>query len=139
MTESKPYLIRAMHEWISDNSLTPYLYVDTSQKGLSLPDNLYAENPLVLNISASASQHLVLGNDDVTFQARFAGRVFDIYLPMSCIMAIIARENGQGMTFEVGTPETEADEGLVGEEADTNESGVASDKKPSKRGLKVIK
>ncbi|MBS9777448.1 MAG: hypothetical protein KGV50_01675 [Gammaproteobacteria bacterium] len=132
MTDSKPYLIRAIHQWISDNSLTPYLYIDTTQKGISLPQNLYAESPLILNVSLSACQNLVLENNQITFQARFSGRVFDVYLPMSCIMAIIARENGQGLTFDVSPDHTVDVLDLTDEDSEKNNH-------PPKGGLKVVK
>ncbi len=131
MTDSKPYLIRAIYEWICDNTQTPYVYVDTRVQGLLLPENLYADNPLILNISPAACQHLQLANEAITFQARFGGRVFDIYLPVDAVMAIVARENGQGMTFEVALPDESG--------GDSQSNNNDKDKTPEKRGLKVVK
>ncbi len=138
MTDSKPYLIRAMHEWISDNALTPYLYVDTSHSGLVLPTHLYEESPLVLNVSLSACNNLMLNNDDITFQARFGGQVFDIYLPMSCIIGIIARENGQGLTFDVES-QLEPDSDMPEDEQEVHSDRSDKGDKQRRRGLKVVK
>ncbi len=142
MTDSKPYLIRAIYEWICDNEQTPYLYVDTRAQNLLLPEHLYADNPLILNISPSACQNLQLGNEDITFQARFSGKVFDIYLPIGAIMAIVARENGQGMTFEVTLDENDSDADTDDENnKNKSEKNTNTQEKPKKKkgGLKVVK
>lgn len=141
MTDSKPYLIRAIYEWICDNEQTPYLYIDTRFNNLLLPEHLYAENPLVLNISPSACQDLQLGNDEITFQARFAGQAFDIYLPIGAIMAIVARENGQGMTFEVVLDESNSSDTNSDNEKAADNSNSDNKKKSAKKkgGLKVVK
>ncbi|MPV86699.1 stringent starvation protein B [Ostreibacterium oceani] len=99
MTSNKPYLIRAMYEWMCDNAVTPYVYIDTRCSDIGLPDNLRVENPLVLNISPAACVNLVLDNAAITFQARFSGRVFDVFLPIDSIMAILAKETGEGLQF----------------------------------------
>lgn len=130
MTDNKPYLLRAMYEWICDNELTPYIYVDTRLSGILLPDNLLSESPQVLNISPSACQQLSLTNESVTFQARFAGQVFDVFLPIIAVIAIVARENGQGMTFEV-------DEDAI-TEAEEAAKKTAS-KKTKSSNLKIVK
>ena len=135
MSDSKSYLIRAINEWINDNSLTPYLYVKTNCQGLVIPEHLLENNPLILNISPCACQELHLGNAEITFQARFNGRVFDIYLPIKSIIAIIASENGQGMTFEVNADNEQATN------SDKNDLSAELEK-PSgakKNWLKVIK
>lgn len=137
MTDSKPYLIRAIYEWICDNEQTPYIYIETRVKGLLLPENLYADNPLILNISPSACQNLNLANESITFQARFSGRVFDIYLPVDAVIGVVARENGQGMTFEVVLPDDadEHDDTLPKESFSENQTT----KQNNKRGLKIVK
>lgn len=137
MTDSKPYLIRAIYEWICDNEQTPYIYIDTRVKGLLLPENLYADNPLILNISPSACQNLNLANESITFQARFSGRVFDIYLPVDAVIGVVARENGQGMTFEVVLPDDadEHNDTLPTESTSENQTS----KQNNKRGLKIVK
>lgn len=99
MTSNKPYLMRAIYDWICDNQATPYLYVDTSQSNVVVPEHLYGDNPLILNISPTASQHLLLGSERISFEARFSGKVFELQIPLSACLAIVARENGMGMRF----------------------------------------
>ncbi|WP_440996881.1 ClpXP protease specificity-enhancing factor [Arhodomonas sp. SL1] len=99
MTPKRPYLIRALYEWITDNGFTPYLLVDTSVTGVEAPLE-YADNgKLVLNVAPSAVRGLELGNDWVGFNARFGGAPRDVFLPVGAVVAIYARENGQGMLF----------------------------------------
>ncbi len=99
MTSSRPYLIRALYEWIVDNGLTPYILVDAEREGLNAPTE-YADNgKLVLNIAPRAVRELNVGNDAITFSARFGGVARDVYVPVQAVMAIYARENGQGMLF----------------------------------------
>lgn len=133
MTSNKPYLIRAIHKWISDNDCTPYLYIDTLVKGLVLPEHLFGDNPLILNASVNACKDLNLADEAISFQARFGGQVFDIYLPIESVIAIIARENGQGMTFELSAF-TDEYNSKAPEEAEPQ-----TDEQPKKSGLKVIR
>lgn len=154
MNSNKPYLIKALYEWISDNDCTPYIYIDTRFEQLLLPTNLLAETPLVLNISPTACQQLHIDNEAIAFQARFSGKVFDVYLPMDSVMAIIARENGQGMTFETAFEETAEDssESMTTTASDSNSDNKTtqgattkksepskSGQRPKSSGLKVIK
>ncbi len=105
MTPNKPYLLRALYEWILDNGLTPHLIVDVHDENVVAPRQAMQDGKLVLNISPSATRGLELGNDSVSFQARFSGTPFDIWLPIDAVLAIYARENGQGMMFARETPE----------------------------------
>jgi len=99
MTPSRPYLIRALHEWIIDNGLTPYLLVDAERPDLDAPVE-YADNgKLVLNVAPRAVRGLALGNSLIAFNARFGGVARDVSVPVSAVLAIYARENGQGMLF----------------------------------------
>lgn len=134
MTDNKSYLMRAIHEWICDNKCTPYLYVDTAQPNVVIPEHLYGDNPLVLNISPSASQSLLIDDVAVSFQARFSGKVFNLFIPIPACLAIIARENGQGMSFERQTAEQPVDEQST--EAATSETESKTSKKTH---LKVIR
>lgn len=101
-TSTRPYLIRALHDWCTDNGFTPYLavYVDRS---VQVPQEYVKNNEIVLNVSFEATSQLVLGNEFVEFKARFGGRVRDIVVPVDHVVAIYARENGQGMAFPVPT------------------------------------
>ena len=101
MTSSRPYMIRALYEWIVDNRSTPYLLVDAHGEGVSVPQNFVnKDGQIILNISPSAVKDLEISNEHVCFNARFGGIPTDIYVPCSAILGIYARENGQGMIFE---------------------------------------
>ena len=99
MTSSKPYLLRALFDWIIDNDFTPHIIVDVDAAGADLPVDAGQDGRLVLNISPLATRNLELSNEAVSFQARFAGVPQQLVLPMDSILAIYARENGQGMMF----------------------------------------
>ncbi len=106
---SKPYLLRAIYEWCVDNGLTPYLAVVPDGNTL-VPQGYVSNGELTLNINYSATKDMHIGNDAVTFSARFNGAAFNIYVPIDAVRGIYARENGQGMFFE--TPlRTPPDEG----------------------------
>ena len=96
---TKPYLIRAIHEWCSDNGLTPYLGVAVDAS-VDVPMAYVANNQIVLNVSYGATDALKLGNDLITFKGRFDGQVKDLMIPVARVVAIYAKENGQGMAFE---------------------------------------
>lgn len=99
-TSTKPYLVRAIHEWCSDNGLTPYLAVSVTEN-VRVPAEHVRNGEIVLNVGMLATDKLVISNDDISFQARFSGRVHQIYVPMDNVVAIYAKETGNGMAFEV--------------------------------------
>ncbi len=103
MTSNRPYLIRALYEWISDNQMTPHLLVDAKQEGVEVPTQYINNGQIVLNIRGSAVNALRLGNDLIEFQARFSGQVRHIRVPPSAVLAIYAAETGQSMVFGQGT------------------------------------
>lgn len=110
VTSRRPYLLRAMHEWITDNSQTPHIVVDVSIEGVKVPPQHVKDGRIILNISLSAAQGLNLGNESLSFRARFGGVSQDIVVPIAAIVGIYARESGQGMIFgdndgPVGTTE----------------------------------
>lgn len=111
MTPNRPYLLRAFYEWIVDNNLTPYLVVDATLPGVRVPPQHVQNGQIVLNINPSAVGNLVLGNDAVTFNARFGGSPFALNIPQRAVLAIYARENGAGTMFTA-----EEDEELTAEE-----------------------
>jgi len=96
---SKPYLIRALHEWCTDNGYTPHILVNASDD-VRVPRAHVRDGQIILNISTLATQHLALDNEQITFAARFGGVLEHIYVPISAVMAIYARETGAGMGFE---------------------------------------
>lgn len=99
MTSNRPYLIRALYEWLVDNDLTPYLLVDANRDEVHVPTRYVEEGRIVLNVSPGAVRDLSLGNDLVAFEARFGGSAFAISLPPDAVLGVYARENGKGMLF----------------------------------------
>jgi stringent starvation protein B len=102
-TSTKPYLIRAIHEWCSDNGYTPYLAVSIDSRCV-VPRDYVKAGEIVLNVSVSATNALSMGNELIEFQARFGGVARDISVPIECVSAVYARENGHGMAFDVPKP-----------------------------------
>ena len=126
MTSNRPYLVRAFYDWLVDNGLTPYLLVKAEGDGVEVPQQFVEDGRITLNINPSAVRDLELGNEYISFNARFSGRPMDIFFPVSSVMGIYAQENGSGMLF----PEEEA------EEVDTEPDDTPPRGRPS---LKVIK
>ncbi len=139
MTSSRPYLLRAIYQWIVDNECTPYLLVNAAAPGVAVPVEYVENDKIILNIGPSAAYQLVLGDDEIAFNARFGGRPMDVHAPISAVLAVYARENGQGMLF---TDEADA-EGEAGMEpgAADEEAGSdpAADSDRGRPNLKVIK
>lgn len=131
MTPSRPYLVRALNEWIIDNGMTPYVVVDVGIKGVQVPEDFVTNGQIVLNISAGAVRNLLIDNSAIEFNARFGGVPMQVYVPMSAIMAVYSKENGQGMVFgsEPGAPEPPPSGG------EKNKTSVKTEK-PS---LKLVK
>ena len=117
MQSTKPYLIRAIHEWCADQGLTPYLTVSVDAT-TRVPREFVKDDQIVLNVGLEATHQLLMGNEEISFQARFGGRSFPVVVPVERVAAIYARENGEGMAFEVTeTPAVDAppaDEKLKG-------------------------
>ena len=138
MTPQRPYLLRAIHDWIVDNQLTPHLLVDASQTGVRVPENYIEEGRIVLNISSSAVQHLELGNEWIMFNARFNGVAMQIEVPMSAVMAIYAQENGRGLVIPDEPVDEEASDETENKTIDeTNRAEAAKSRDTSH--LKIIK
>lgn len=106
-TSTRPYLIRALYEWCTDNGFTPYVTVSVDDT-VVVPREYVKNNEIVLNISVDATSSLKLSNDFIEFKARFAGSSRDILVPMCRVTAIYARENGQGMAFPLHSPAGES-------------------------------
>lgn len=115
----RPYLIRALNDWIVDSDLTPYLMVDATGDGVEVPAEFVNDGRIILNISPGAVRDLLLADDAISFSARFSGRPFSIHVPVSHILAIYARENGEGMMFDSSEPDNGKDTG--------SDSGAAGD------------
>lgn len=99
MTSSRPYLLRAIYEWIVDNGLTPYLLVNADYPDVQVPVEHVSNGKIILNVAPEAVQSLDLGAADVSFNARFGGRPMSLFFPVAAVLAIYARENGRGMVF----------------------------------------
>ncbi|MGN6381409.1 MAG: ClpXP protease specificity-enhancing factor, partial [Dyella sp.] len=99
MTSNRPYLLRAIYDWITDNNLTPYILVDAVREGVRVPPQVIKNGQVVLNLAMRAVANLDLGNEWISFQARFSGVSQSILIPVSAVLALYAQENGQGMMF----------------------------------------
>ncbi len=133
LTSTKPYMIRAIHEWCVDNQLTPHLLVEVNAQ-TKVPIAYVKDGEIVLNLNFSATKDLHFTNEAVTFSARFSGVSNNLYVPISAVKGIFARENGQGMFFGV-LPEDENQN--KNNEIDFSEKNISSEvKKPT---LKLVK
>lgn len=127
MTSSRPYLIRALYDWIIDNTMTPHLLVDAEFPGCEVPRQYVDEGRIVFNVNPAAVNSLTLGNEYVMFDARFGGSPMNVTIPVMAVLAIYARENGRGMVFEEEKGETPPPE--------PNEPSP----KPARPALRVVK
>lgn len=100
LTPTRPYMVRAIFEWLEDNHLTPHLMVDATQPNVNVPQEHVQEGRIVLNIASRATGNLVIDNDYIHFHARFGGVSRELWVPMAAVMGIYARENSQGMFFD---------------------------------------
>jgi stringent starvation protein B len=107
MNPSRPYLMRGLHEWILDNDFTPYVLVDANILGVQVPMEHVDDGQIVLNVSTGAVRDLLIDNEAMSFNARFAGVTQNVYVPIVAVLAIYAKENGEGMVFgnEAGAPD----------------------------------
>ena len=138
LTPTRPYLARAMYEWICDNNLTPYMLVDATQPHTEVPQQFVNDGQIVLNVVPHAVHMLNMSNDAVTFSARFGGVSRDIYVPINALLGIYAKENGQGLFFD---PDEYAnvkldEDALKSNTSEQAESQAASPKKKS--GLRIL-
>ena len=138
MTSHRPYLLRALYEWIADNGMTAHLLVDATQPGVRVPAHTVKDGKVVLNIATRAVAHLDLGNEAVAFTARFGGVSHPVSVPVSAVLAIYARETGQGMALPEDSGPTDA-----GDEPPMPPSDPAGGDEPAppKRGghLRIVK
>ena len=138
MLSSRPYLLRAVHEWIVDSGLTPHLLIDADNPELVVPDSARQDDRVVLNVSPSAVRDLLMDDELVTFVARFGGVSQAVTVPIPAVQAIYARENGRGMMF------SDEDEGDQAGTSDDGKADPVSDKDDTRRGksrpnLRVVK
>ncbi len=120
MTSSRPYLLRAIYDWIVDNGCTPHVMVNATLPEVRVPVGYVKDGQIVLNVAPSAVSHLVMDERALACSARFGGVAQELYVPMGAIIGIYARENGRGMMFEAEPdlePEPPKDEGKTGDRA----------------------
>ena len=136
VTPTRPYLVRAIYEWINDNALTPYLLINAEEHGVFVPQQYIKDGQIVLNIAPHAVQQLLMDNDSVGFSARFGGVSQQVYVPIRAIMGLYARENGQGLFFDASEypAEHEEDSALLNDQ-ELSADEVEAPKKPSLRVL----
>ena len=131
MTSSRPYLLRAIYDWIVDNGLTPYLLVNANMENVLVPTEFVSNGKIILNVAPAAVKELEIGNEEVHFSARFSGNPMYVSVPMDAAMAIYAKENGRGMVFTDDSdlpPDPDSGGG--------DEDGSAKSKQPT---LRVVK
>lgn len=124
MNSSRPYLLRAIYDWIVDNNLTPYLLVNAELPGALVPMEYVSNGKIMLNIAQDAVQELDMSGDHISFSARFSGKATYVSLPITAALAIYAKENGRGMVFN---------------EEDDSSSGPSSEKNKGAPTLRVVK
>jgi stringent starvation protein B len=138
VSSRRPYLLRAMHEWMTDNQQTPHLVVNANGDGVEVPRQFVQDGKIVLNISFHATNGLTLGNECVEFNARFSGQTHYVRVPLHAVQGIYARETGQGMIFsdEDGPPPPSTTPDAAGPAADSTSGKPAPRNRPQ---LKVVK
>ena len=137
LISTKPYLLRAMHEWCVDNSLTPHLVVAVNSQ-TRVPLAFVKAGEIVLNINYGATKDLHIDNESVVFSARFGGVSQNIYVPMNAVKGIFARENGQGMVFEVDDTQNQPNKGDAQHSDALKTSGETEKSEKSKKPTLTI-
>lgn len=136
VSSRRPYLIRAIYDWCVDNSLTPHLLVAANEPGVEMPRDTMREGKVALNIAPDAVRNLNIGDEAVMFNARFSGRSFAVVVPPRAVLAVYARENGEGIVFgDVESPDDDPGDGPGGPDGPS----PADDDKPKHPHLRVVK
>lgn len=141
MTPNRPYLLRAFYDWIVDNDCTPHLVVNAEYPAVQVPVQFVQDGQIVLNISPSAVTQFDMDNQQLSFNARFSGQPMQVYVPMGAVLAIYARENGEGTVFTQETFPEYDEEQQVETETVTEAAEENSKESEKKKGahLRVIK
>lgn len=141
ITPTRPYMVRALYQWIEDNELTPYLMVDATAENVQIPTEHVQDGRIVLNIASRATGNMSMENDYIHFSARFGGVSQDIWVPLTAVLGIYAKENSQGMFFdpnEYDNYHPEEDTSASSAKKNTT-TAPAKPKRDNKAGLKVLK
>jgi len=131
MTSSRPYLIRGIYQWIADNGMTPHLLVDVAVEGVQVPAEHVQNGKIILNIAPMAISGLILGDEEITFSAMFSGKSQQMFIPVDAVLAVYAKENGQGMMFS-------EDDGAMSS-SDGDDPDDPDPDKPKRPSLRVVK
>ena len=134
-SSQRPYLVRAMHEWMTDTGKTPHLVIDATVSGVQVPVGHVKDGKIVLNCSYSATKNLVLGNDEIEFEARFGGKPHLIRAPMESVLGIYARESSEGMLFA----EQEDGESEIPSDTNDDDDPEPAPAGPGRSHLRVVK
>ena len=138
ITPTRPYMVRALYQWIEDNALTPYLMVDATTDNVQIPREHVQDGRIVLNIASRATGNMSMGNEYINFSARFGGVSQEIWVPLTAVMGIYAKENSQGMFFDPNEYDNyEPEEGAASVSKIT--TATPKPKRDNKAGLKVLK
>lgn len=136
LTPTRPYLARAIYEWICDNNLTPYMLVDATKPFTEVPTQFIQDGQIVLNIVPHAVHKLNMSNDAVTFSARFGGVSRDIYVPFNAVLGLYAKENGQGLFFD---PEEYSNAQVTENQVESNHNEIEQIETPKKKpSLRIL-
>lgn len=138
MKPSRPYIVKALYDWLLDSDLTPHLLVDANAVDVTIPLQFVEDGQIVMNINPSAVRNFYMDEQAISFNARFSGQPMDVYIPMKALLAIYARENGQGMGFG-GEPGIEAYLEDEVSEVEVLVDTEVKEEKPKRPALKVVK
>ncbi len=145
LTSNKPYLLRAIYEWVVDNDATPHVVLFADNPLVQVPQQFVENGKIVLNVSPSAAKDLLIDNDGLSFSARFGGKPFNVYAPIGAVLALYASENGEGLSFDLepfdDTPPEDPPPAVIGS-VDTvgkKPSSSSKNKKSKRPSLKVVK
>lgn len=141
ITPTRPYMVRALYQWIEDNQLTPYLMVDATADDVQIPVEHVQDGRIVLNIASRATGNMSMENDYINFSARFGGVSQEIWVPLKAVLGIYAKENSQGMFFDPNEyddyePENDTVTSTARTTADNHKT---KPKRDNKAGLKILK
>ncbi|KAF7788606.1 stringent starvation protein B [Pseudoalteromonas rubra] len=142
MTSNRPYLLRAFYDWIVDNQCTPHIVVDAEFPAVEVPRQFVQQGQIVLNVSPSAAANFLMDNDALSFNARFSGQPMQVYVPIGAVLAIYARENGEGTIFsEPEHPQddmlSEDDDQTQAEEREESVEATSTDKETPEKAKKT--
>ena len=145
LPSNKPYLLRAVYEWIVDNNATPHVALFAENPDVLVPEQFVEDGKIILNISPTAAEALLIDNESLSFSARFGGKPFNVYAPIGAVLALYASENGEGLSFDLepfdDTPPEDPSPSVIGSVNNGGDKPNSSSKsKKSKRpSLKVVK